>query len=103
MKDTFFLADHWPLVLNTKLSVEIPGSSAVKDPPLKRFLWREASERDLHRYQLSLTEELDKREILAEAAVCNEPDTCDHKATIQEYYEHIRPHRFFYASRHPHL
>ena len=53
----------------------------------RKLLWREASAANLEDYQKCLEMDLQNRIIPAEAAVCNDPERCWHRAVIQEYYD----------------
>ena len=51
----------------------------------KRLLWKAACNDDIYGYQRCLDMELDHLNIPAEAAVCNDPDSCCHHIDIQRY------------------
>ena len=88
-EDGGYLSDHWPIAMST--SVEVDGKISIpKNKSVgKKLLWKQTAMDSLERYKHCVELELSKISMLAEAAVCNEPESCGHHHDIQEYLDAI--------------
>lgn len=89
MEDGTFYSDHWPTFMSMEGRVEIRNECDHCDPAVRRLLWRKATAEDLSRYQKQLGLELGSIEIPVEAAICNDPESCSHKHTMETYLDSI--------------
>ena len=52
-----------------------------------RMLWKDSTAMDIARYRDCVEKELSYIYIPVEAAVCNDPDNCEHKSELQSFYD----------------
>lgn len=65
------------------MNVKMLDTKQSNVPVQKRLIWREAKERDKISYRQCVDWELRNIVLPAEAAVCNEPESCDHRQQLQ--------------------
>ena len=80
-------SDHWPIITSMDLSVDFiqPKDSCNSSPV--RMLWKDSTAMDIARYRDCVEKELSYIYIPVEAAVCNDPDNCEHKSELQSFYD----------------
>ena len=84
LEDGSLVSDHFSVTVLFNISVESLDQEQGTKCAGKRLLWQQAKDVDIAKYCQCLDLELDSIQIPAEAAVCNDPGSCDHR-------EHIRP------------
>ena len=82
-------SDHWLIFWCGDIMVDAVKEMIGSKTSKKRLLWREACSEDLFRYRQCLEMELENLDIPAEAAVCNDPCSCNHKEVIQLYFDAV--------------
>ena len=83
------VSDHWAIAASLSVVIDTKVSSESCCGYRRRLQWKEATTADLRKYKERVEMEMESIVVPAEAAVCNDPLSCQHRQVIQSFYDSV--------------